>query len=177
MYNIGMLQLSGNLYNCPILSLRSGDQVATATEPIINPKFLKVEGFYCSDSQSKEQLILVGIDIREFSKQGIIIDDHDVLTEPADLVRLRDVLALDFQLLKKPVETVAKSKVGIVKEFAVETSSMYVQKLYVTRPFWQNLSISTLSVDRSQIVEVTSKRIVINDLLEPTQEAAPAVAT
>ena len=176
MYNSGMLQLSGYLYNCPVLSLRSGGPVATTIEPIINPKFLKIEGFYCEDSQTHEQLILVSQDIREFSKQGLIIDDHDVLVEPEDLVRLRDVLELDFQLLKKPVDTTSKSRVGTVKEFAAETTTLYVQKLYVSRPFWQNLSAGTLSVDRTQIVEVTNKRIIINDLLEPTVDTAPAIA-
>ena len=176
MYNVGMLQLSGYLYNCPILSLRSGDQVATAVSPFINPKFLKIEGFYCEDSISREQLILLSQDIREFSKHGLIINDHDVLVTAEDLVRLQDVLEANFQLLKKPVETISRDKIGKVSEFAVETSTLYVQKLYVTRPLWQNFTAGTLSVDRSQIVEVTSKRIVINDLLEPTREPAAAVA-
>lgn len=171
-----MLQLSGYLYNWPILSLRSGSKVATAIEPIINPKFLKVEGFYCEDSQNRKQLILLSQDIREFSKQGLIVDDHDTLVEPGDLVRLHDVLELGFQLLKKPVETTDKSKLGKVTEFAIDTETMYVQKLYVSQPFWQNLTGGTLSVDRSQIVEVTNRRIIINDILEPTSEQAPAMA-
>jgi hypothetical protein len=171
-----MLQLSDSLYNCPVLSLRSGSSVATAVEPIINPRFLKIEGFYCQDSASHQRLILLSQDIREFSKRGLIIDDFDVLAEPEDLVRLHGVLKLNFQLLKKPVETTSKSKVGVVKEYAVETTSMYVQKLYVSRPFWESLSSGSLSIDRTQIVEVTSKRIIINDLLEPTRETATALA-
>lgn len=171
-----MLQLSANLYDWPVLSLRSGNAVATAIEPIINPKFLKIEGFYCEDSRSGEQLILLSQDIREFSKQGFIVDDHDVLAEPEDLVRLRGVLELNFQLLKKPVETTTKTSVGKVGDYAVETTGMYVQKLYVSRPFWQNLAGGTLSVDRSQIVEVTNKRIVINDLLDTAPEPQAALA-
>ena len=104
------------------------------------------------------------------------VDDHDVLAEPEDLVRLRDVLEMNFQLLKKPVETVAKTSVGKVGDYAVETTGMYVQKLYVSRPFWQNLAGGTLSVDRSQVVEVTNKRIVINDLLDSAREPQAALA-
>lgn len=171
-----MLQLSAYLYNCPILSLRSGGKVATTVMPIINPKYLKIEGFYCEDSQDHTQLVLLSQDVREYSKKGLIIDDHAVLADPEDLVRLHDILELDFQLLKKSVETTGKDKIGKVNDYAVETTTMYIQKLYVSRPLWQNLAGGTLSVDRSQIVEVTSKRIIINDLLEPTSEPAAAVA-
>ena len=176
MYNKGMLQLSGRLYNWPVLSLRSGGPVAIAVAPIINPKYLKIEGFYCEDSIDHQQLFLLSQDIREFSNQGFIIDDHDKLAEEDDLVRLRDVLDTQFELLGKAVQTVSKDRIGKVREYAVETTSMYIQKLYVAQPVWKNLTGGTLSIDRSQIVEVTSKRIIINDLLEPTSETAAAMA-
>ena len=171
-----MLQLSNFLYNRPVLSLRTGGQVATAIAPLLNPKDLKVEGFYCTDSMSNKQLILVSQDVREVSQRGFIVNDYDVLAEPDDLVRLHDVLELGFDLLKKPVETVGIDKVGKVNDFATDISTMYVQKLYVSQPIWKNLTGGSLSVDRTQIVEVTTKRIIINDLLKPTSEPAAAMA-
>lgn len=176
MYNMDMLQLSNFLYGRPILSLRTGGQVATAVAPLLNPKNLKIEGFYCEDKQSREQLILLGQDIREITRKGFIIDDFDVLAEPEDLVRLRDILELNYELLKKPVETVSKEKIGKVNDFATEMSSMFVQKLYVSQPIWKNLAGGSLSVDRTQIQEVTTKRIIINDLLQPDPTPATAMA-
>lgn len=177
MYNKGMLQLSSYFIGKPILSLRSGTPVAWSTMAIINPKNLKIEGFYCVDSMDQATLVLLDQDIREMSRQGIIIDDHDVLVEPEDLVRLRDVLEAGFELYKKAVETVDNVKVGKVNDYAVETSSMYVQKLYVSQPIWKNLTGGSLSIDRSQIIEVTDKRIIINELLQPTRATAaePAI--
>ncbi len=161
-----MLQLSGSLLNKPVLSLRSGGPVAWIVSPIINPNNLKVEGFYCNDTVEKRQLILLYQDIRELSRQGYIIDDHDVLAQPHDLVRLKQVLALHFELLKKPVVTVSKEKIGKVSDYAVETDTMYVQKLYVSRSILRNLAGGSLSIDRTQIVEITNNRIIISDLLE-----------
>src|SRR5215831_13127513 len=102
-----MLQLSGYLMNRPVMSLRTGAPVAWATLPIINPRNLKIEGFSCTDSQSGQELVLVHLDIREISNKGFIVDDHDVLAEPEDLVRLKDVLTMNFQLLGKLVQTVS----------------------------------------------------------------------
>ena len=176
MYNKDMLQLSSYLYNRPVLSLRTGGTIATAFAPLLNPKNLKVEGFYCEDNRSHEQLILLSQDIRESLRRGFIVDDIDVLSDPDDLIRLRDVLEMNLELLKKPVETVNGEKVGKVTDYATEIKTMYVQKIYVAQPLWKNLTGGSLSIDRTQIQEVTPKRIVINDLLQPTPDTAPAVA-
>lgn len=162
------------MLNRPVMSLRTGTQVATATEPIINPNNLKIEGFYCTDRFDNKKLILLCQDIRDTIPQGFVIDDHDVLAEPEELVRLEKVLKLEFELLGKPIQTVSKQKVGKVGDYAVETSSMYIQKIYATQSLLKSLTGGSLSIDRSQINEITDKRIIINDLLKGTP--APAAA-
>lgn len=171
-----MLQLSSAFINVPVLSLRTGDAIAMAVEPIINPNNLRIEGFYCEDLFEKTELILLYQDIRETVEDGFIVDDHERLVEPDELVRLKSVLEARFVLLGKPVETASKDKVGKVSDYAVETTSMYIQKLYTARPLLKSLGGGSLSIDRSQIVEVTNKRVVIQDLLEsvPAGAAAPA---
>lgn len=176
-YNVAMLQLSANLLGRPILSLRTGSTVAWTTEAIINPHTLKIEGFFCKDSVDGRQFVLLYQDIREYSRRGFIINDHDVLSEPEELVRLQSTLRLHFQLLKKPVVTTGKEKVGKVSDYAVETATMYIQKLYVSQSLLKSLVRGSLSVDRSQIVEITTKQIVINELLQPVpSSAATAIA-
>ncbi|HEU4967117.1 MAG TPA: hypothetical protein VFT53_06635 [Candidatus Saccharimonadales bacterium] len=171
-----MLQLSINLLNRPVLSLRTGSPVAWVTTPIINPTRLNIEGFYVTDSVDHSQLILLYQDIRELSPQGYIIDDHDVLAQPADLVRLQNVLTMNFDLLNKPIETVSHEKIGKVNDYAVETTTMYIQKLYVGRSIWKSFTSGSLSIDRTQIAEVTNKRIVINNLLQGMPSVVPATA-
>lgn len=94
-----MLQLSGTILDKQILSLRTGSAIADVLMPIINPNNLKIEGFYCQDSIEKAQLILLYQDIRDILPQGIVVDDHDVLADPEDLVRLKEILDLNFELI------------------------------------------------------------------------------
>jgi sporulation protein YlmC with PRC-barrel domain len=171
-----MLQLSTYFASKPILSLRTGTPVAQIGPAIINPKNLKIEGFYCRDTLNNQQLILLTQDIRDLSRQGFIINDHDVLATEDDLIRLQDILNIGFELLKKPVETTEKVRVGKVEDYAVDASTMYIQKLYVAQPVWRSLTNGTLSIDRTQIVEVTSKYIIINELLRPTPSTITAIA-
>jgi uncharacterized protein YrrD len=169
-----MLQLSSSLTNVPVMSLRTGSLVATAIEPIINPNNLKIEGFYCEDAFDKSRLVLLYQDIRDIIKNGFVVDDHEALVEPEDLVRLKDILDINFELLGKPIETTAKDKVGKVSDYAAETTTMYIQKLYASRSLLKSLTGGQLSIDRTQIVEVTSKRIIINELLKTAPVGAAA---
>lgn len=172
-----MLQLSGYLLDRPVLSLRTGGPVAWIAAPIINPHKLNIEGFYVVDSVDKRPLILVCQDVRELNQQGFIVDDHDVLVTPDDLVRLKPILDLNFDLIGKSIETTSREKIGKVSDYAVETSTLYVQKIYASRSIWKSLATGSLSIDRSQIVEVTSRQIIINDLLASAPIATPAIAS
>ena len=159
------------------MSLRTGTQVATVVGPIINPNNLKIEGFVCQDSFKKHNtLILVNQDIRDIIPQGFVINDFDVLTEPTELVRLQKIIAMQFQLLGKQVVTVGKHRIGKVEDYAVELGSMYIQKMYVAQSLFRNFSGGNLGIDRSQIVEITDKKIIVQDLLQhvPAGASVPA---
>lgn len=174
-YTECMLQLSGTFINKAVMSLRTGSPVATVNAPIVNPNNLKIEGFYCQDQFSKQILILLYQDIRDLMPQGFVVDDHDVLTHPNELVRLKSIMDLNFQIIGKPVETVSKQKVGKVSDYATEIETMFIQKLYVTQSLLKSFTGGSLSVDRGQINEITNKRIIINDLLQGHPARAAAV--
>ena len=171
-----MLQLSSTLFNQAVLSLRTGGQVATATEPIINPNNLKIEGFYCDDRFEKKQLILLTQDIRDRVERGFVVNDHEVLVEPAELVRLEKVLKLQFSLIGKPVVTVNKHRLGKVSDYAVDDVALYVQKIYVGQNILKSLTAGNLSIDRNQITEITESKIVVKDPLQGVKDAMPAGA-
>ena len=172
-----MLILSRDLINKQVLSLRTNTPIASILRPIINPNNLKVEGFYCQDRYSKNQLILLEQDIRETLPAGYIVNDHDVLTPEEDLVRLKEVLSINYDPMGKQVESLSGVKIGKVHDYASEIETMYIQKIYVSQPLYKNFSGGSLIIDRSQINEITPKRIIINDNLEavPVQAKATIV--
>ena len=172
-----MLQLSSSLLNKSVMSLRTGGEIASISAPIINPDNLKIEGFYCEDRYDKKQLVLLFQDIREILPQGYVVNDHEVLVEPEELIRLKDVIALDFELIGKQVATVSKQKVGKVSDYATETETMMIQKVYVAQSVFKSFSGGSLSVDRNQIQEITPRRIIISDLLGRAPAAAAASAS
>lgn len=171
-----MLRLSGTLLNRPVLSLRTGGAVATTATAIINPDNLKIEGFYCFGAQDKSARVLLYQDIRDIIPQGFVIDDYGVLAEPQELVRLRKIMDIGFNPLGKQVVTVSKEKVGKVSDYATEMETMYIQKIYVSQSLLKSFTGGNLGIDRSQIHEITPKKIIVQDLLKTAPATTPVRA-
>ena len=90
-----------------------------------------------------------------------MVNDHGVLAEAGDLVRLKDILALNFVLDVNQWHHWRQTP-GKLTDYAVD-GNMYIQKLYVGQLPLKSFTGGQLSVDRSQIHEITMKRIIIND--------------
>lgn len=145
------------------MSLRTGGPVAAVQKPIINPHNLYIEGWRVSDTRTSEGLILLSNDIRDVLPQGFVINDYDDLSSEDELVRLKETLKINFELVGIKVVSQSGKNYGKINDFAIETNNFYVQKLYVGQSLIKNFSGGTLSVDRSQIIEITNKKIVIED--------------
>lgn len=165
------------MINRPVLSLRTGGVVATTTGTIINPNNLKIEGLYCTDAfDRKKTVVLLYQDIRDIIPQGFVVNDHDVLTDTDELVRLKEIMNLHFELLGKHVVTVSKEKLGKVVDYATETTTMFVQKIYVSQSLFKNLTSGNLGIDRNQIVEISDRTVTVQDLKQHVPAGARAWA-
>ena len=153
--------MSGSLFNIPVISLRIGQTIAIAVEPIINPHNLKIVGWWCKDPGNGTS-VLLNDDVREFTQKGLAVNDEDGLSVPEDLVRYKEILDTNFQLIDKPVRT-KRNKIGKVHDYSYN-DGMFVQKLYVARPLIKVFAAEdTVIVDRTQILEVTDHHILVRD--------------
>jgi hypothetical protein len=155
-----MLYLGSNIPKLKLLSVRHAGQIGTVLSPIINPDNLHIDGFYCETLHSQEPLVLLDMFIRDFSPNGIIIDDHTDLGHPDELVRLQSVLKISYSLPGKKVVASGKT-IGKITDYSIETKSLYIKKLYAQPYVWRNPKASTLTFDRSSIIEVTDTRITV----------------
>lgn len=169
-----MLKLFESTPGTPLLSLRTGGLIATIVSPIINPNNLYIEGWYAEDNRTRQHLILLSKDIRDILPQGFVVNDHEVLSAPEELVRLEELIKLRFELLGLKVTSESGTRYGKINDYAFETKNLYIQKLYVAQSLVKNFSGGTLSVDRSQIIEVTNRRVIIE---EPTDKARASVTS
>ncbi len=171
-----MLRLSNNYLDRSILSLRTGGVIGVAMAPIINPNNLKIEGWYAHNLLEKGDFILPILEIRDFIGKGIVVNDHDALTHPDDMIRLRDILETRFDLMGKLVVTESNRRIGKIVDFAVDEQSNYIQKLYINPPLLRGLTNDQILIDRSQIVEITDKKIIVSDMEATVRSGLPVAS-
>ncbi len=173
-----MLIQKERLDQTPIMSLQTGAPIAQTSASIIDPRELKVIGFYCSGPRlDVNPAILLAEDVREIGSLGIIVDSADVLVSPDDLVRLRDVIGYRFRLEDKHVIDDAGYKLGKVTTYTLDNESLYVIKLQVHPGVWQSFGTTELIIDRSQIIQVTDHDVLVKSTRKKSAEhvAAPVL--
>lgn len=172
-----MLRFSDVYHNRDVLSLRVGAVIGHAYSPILNPNNLKIEGWYATEKGSRDERILPVAEIRDVLKTGLVVNDHDALTQTDDLIRLKDLISLRFELIGKSVKTDQKRRLGKITDYAVDDQNLIVQKLYVSPGAVRGLTKQDLIIDRSQIVEINDKQIIVRDTTVQATVGATAPAT
>lgn len=159
-----MLLQKESLEDAPIMSLQTGAAIAQTSQIIIDPRELKVVGFYCTGPRLDVQPAILTIpDIREMSDIGLIVDSADVLMSPDDLIRLKEVLNFHFELENKPVVTKSGQKLGKVATYTLDNTTLFIIKLHVRPNGLRAFKTTELVIDRSQIMQVTDDEVIVKD--------------
>ncbi len=171
-----MLTLGQQLIGKNIMSLRIGRPIGIINDFIVNPNNLKIEGWHATDLGDKKHVVLLSQYIREIIPEGFVVDDHEALTHPDELVRLKDILSYKFYLIGKNVVSDHKRKLGKVADFALDRDTYLIHKLHVSQSIIKSFTGGALMIDRSQITEITDKKIVIREATAQDSAPMPAMA-
>ena len=161
-----MLVNATNLFDCPVMSIHVGGEIARVADLIVDPEGLQIVAFrvlgpLTGDGEHGE--ILEARSVREFSRVGMVVDSIDELVMPGDVVKLDKVMELGFDLFGKKVETKKGTRLGKVLDFTVAGDDFRVMQLIVQRPLLKALMDPTLVIGRSEIVEINDEKIVVKD--------------
>ena len=160
-----MLVVGSNFIDFPILSIHLGGEVAYTKRAIIDPESLSIIAFELyGDVINDPEVgnILMIEDIREYSNEGFIVDSTDKFVEKDDVIRLRETMELNFNLLGLKVVTKDGRKIGKIEDYTVDSNNFSIFQLIVRRPFLQSFSDVQLTINRSQITEIDDYKVTID---------------
>ena len=160
-----MLIAASRLIGTPILSMQAAAGIASISECIVDPNSLKIIGFILGGGVvgKSPAYILDTKSIREYSRYGMVIDSVEELVEPNDVIKISEVLKLNFNLINLKVETKKGSKLGKVSDYIVTNDNFSVQQIIVKRPIMKSLMDPELTIPRKEIVEITDYKIIVKD--------------
>ena len=157
-----MLLLGSSFEKMPILSLRTGRCIGKVVGHVINPHKLCVDALWCDVKGEKQPLIIIVADIREVSPKGVIVDDHQVAVAPEEMIRLKPIIELGFELLDKKVLS-GRLMMGRVTDYAVDNDSFIIRKIYAKPSVWNMLKTNRFTIDRAQVIEVSHNYVRVVD--------------
>ena len=162
-HNEDMYLLATKMLGQPVISLQTGQTVAALTSPVVKMESLELAALGCKSEGQRSSQVLMPRDIRQFAREGVIVDSKDDLSEPEDIVRLKPDLKRDFNPIGCQVVNESGHKLGRVSDYTVNISTFMIQKLYVHQPLMKSLLYSNLVIDRNQIAETAPKQITVRD--------------
>jgi sporulation protein YlmC with PRC-barrel domain len=144
------------------MSLQTGTELARTKSPVIDPRTLKIIAYELEGPLLDQNPSFLRIeDVRELGEIGMIIDSSDEFVGLDDVIKLKEVVDLNFSLLGLTVFDEKKHKLGKIDDYTVEMGSFVIQQLNVKRPILKSLGDTELLVHRSQIVEITDTSVIV----------------
>lgn len=169
-----MLINGSKLLNYPVLSLHVGGKIAQTVAPIIDPNNLRIVAYKVDGPTIGGDVgdILQLSSVREFSNIGMIVDSADDFVFAEDIVRLKEILSLKFDLVGLKVETKKGAKLGKVIDYTVDTNSFQVAQIIVKRPAIKAIMDPELTIAYAQIAEVTDYKVIVKSEEEKLKKEA-----
>ena len=157
-----MLLPSTRFIDTPVMSLQTGSELGRTVRPIINPRELSIVAFELHGINLDYDPSLLRInDIREIGPMGMIIDSSDELISVSDVIKIKEIYELNFELVGLKVIDDKKRNVGKVTGFTLDASSFFIQHLQVKRPLLKSFGDTEFLIHRSQVVKITDDYLVV----------------
>lgn len=157
-----MLILGSRLLQTPVMSLQTGTQLAQTVKPIIDPANLRILAYEVEGPLLTEKPSFVRTnDIREYGRLGMIVNGNDELIGLEDVIQIQKIYTLEFPLIGIQVIDEQKRKLGKVDDYTLNTDDFLIQQLNVRRGFIRGITDTGLLINRSQIIEINNKTIVV----------------
>lgn len=145
------------------MSLQTGEEIARTAQLVLSPTTLEIIGFELTGRHLVTQPSFLRIeDIRELSNIGFIVDSSDDISTLDDIITMRDIYELNFQLVNMKVIDTQEKKIGKVYDATFSTETFRIEQLCVARPFFKSFGDTELLIHRRQIKEITSDTIIVS---------------
>lgn len=157
-----MLLRTSQLLDTPVMSLQTGKEIASTSRVLIDPEDLKIVAFeLAGDTLTEVPSFLRIQDIRELSDIGFIVDASDEFVGLDDVISLKKLYELHFDLNTLRAVDTHKQKLGKVYDSVFDTNTFTVEQLCIKRPFLKSLGDAELLIHRKQIVEINDTEVIV----------------
>ena len=162
-----MLMLNSKIETTPVMGLQTGSQLATVGEALIDPANLQIVAYNLeNNSYSNEPMFVRIAELRELSRVGFIVDSGEDFILQSDVIKIRDLIELDFHLIGMKVIDEDGNNLGKIIDFAFSFLDFRVQQIIVKRPLFRSFNTPELTIHRNQITMIDNEKITVKSETE-----------
>ncbi len=140
--------------------------LTTVKDLIVDPENGKLLAFVVNLSKN---LIIVPFDIISW-KEVIRIHNGDSIIEGNEVIRIAEVQKRGVKIFHNKVETKDGQKLGKVNDFSVNSNSLMLQKLYLSKGILGLVRYESRIISAKNIIEILPEKIVIKDNTKVKEE-------
>lgn len=157
-----MVKFLSNILGVDIIVRKEKLRVGTVKQVIINPDTGEVAGIL--GMSFKKWTFAVPIsEIEKFLLGAVLVSRVEAVSEPSEIIRIKQILDKNIKIVGLPVETESGQKLGRVRELTLNLKYNRLENLYVNPRGPIKIFSTELIISAKKIVEITKKKIVISD--------------
>lgn len=161
--------LASKFLNLPIAALEENRKVGNVSRILVYPDDASWLGVELKHLPLTPARILSATDIRSVDKEVILIESAEVLTEPAEILRVKEIIEHNFDLFGLPVVCRDGESLGKIIDFQIDTTAGQVTAFRIS---------GVLKKDRivnfKQVYELNWRRLIIDSTSKREQTAGAA---
>lgn len=130
---------------------------------IIDPKDGAFLGVKILDSVGRQPKVIPTNEIKGFGPDIVLVKDMRSLSEPKDVIRILEALAVDPIIIGSKVETECGQKLGIVEDATINLKVLALERLYVRPRGPFGFFAEQLLISAKKIIEIRRNKIIVSD--------------
>lgn len=158
-----MNKFASDIFTKPVVLEAEKAIVGLVKKIVIDPTNGKLVGLVVKEGFGKKhEKSLSAKDILGIANKFILIKSYSALGELDEIVRVKEILDLDIEIIGNKVYTVSGQYLGFVKDFTLDITEGVLNKIYVTNRFFGGLKSDKI-ISFGQIVSIEKDKIVVEN--------------
>ncbi len=176
-----MMKFVSQLVGAKVLLYQEGAIVGEASRVLIDPDDATFVGLAVQPSHLRSERYIPTSEIKGYGSGYLMAKGLSSLSEENEVIKIRKVLSNEPQIIGARVVTEDGTRIGKVADATVNLKDSILDKLYLTSLLNIGLLGEQKIIDRSQILKIEKKKIIVRDTKEtkpvPANIAAEATLT
>jgi len=158
-----MVKEYSSIIGTPVLHYEDGALLAAVQDVIVDTDTGKIEGVWVKPLTLPIADAVIQVqDITEW-KKNIYIKNESVISEPADIIKITDILSKNTVVIGNSVKNQEGKNYGKVFDLTFDAGSYYIRQIYVQKSILGFINFDKRILAYDTIIEILQDAIIIDD--------------